>query len=415
VHARLNFVLDPLEATMMIASSRAGATLRAAQKETFSSTSDDSGVRTPPREDPDKYKRLGEELDDVKRRAVARMGAEDVAHVRRLNRFSRGMEIAGRLLIMLSPEPITFALGVGALWVHKQLQATEIGHTALHGAYDRLPGAEAFASKTFRWDTPIDEASWRMAHNVRHHGNTNVAGKDPDVDFGPVRLTSQTPHNAFHKWQLPFALATIFPLFALTINLHVTGVTEAIAPEDRPLHFLEDRSKASKRAAFRKALRKFAPYYLYNFLLFPLIAGPFFFKVLLGNVLAEVLRDIYSACTIFCGHVGHDVESFPQGAKAHGRVEWYAMQIAATNDFEVSRPVSVLCGGLDRQIEHHLFPQLPPQRLREIAPEVRAICERHGIAYKTDTWGRTLKKALGHIRRLADDGAVVTEIVREMS
>jgi fatty acid desaturase len=50
--------------------------------------------------------------------------------------------------------------------------------------------------------------------------------------------------------------------------------------------------------------------------------------------------------------------------------------------------------GLDRQIEHHLFPTLPPARLREIAPEVRAICERHGVAYKTDTWRRRLQKAL---------------------
>ena len=102
------------------------------------------------------------------------------------------------------------------------------------------------------------------------------------------------------------------------------------------------------------------PYYLYNFVLFPVLAGPLFWKVLLGNVLAEVMRDVYSACTIFCGHVGHDVKSYPPGTRAHGRGQWYAMQVEATNNFEVSRPVSVLCGGLDRQIEHHLFPALPP-------------------------------------------------------
>ena len=90
------------------------------------------------------------------------------------------------------------------------------------------------------------------------------------------------------------------------------------------------------------------------------------------------------------------------------------MQVEATNNFEVSRPVSVLCGGLDRQIEHHLFPMLPPQRLREIAPEVRAVCERHGVEYKTDTWGRTLRKALAHIGDLADEGGVHA-VVREMA
>jgi linoleoyl-CoA desaturase len=404
---------------MIIESSRASAVV-CAPLTTVSTparnSDDESGVHAQPQGD--KYRALADDLDDVKRRAMARMGAEDVTYVRRLNRFSRGMEIAGRLLIMLSPEPVTFFLGVGALWVHKQLQSTEIGHTALHGAYDRLPGAEAFASKTFRWDTPIDEASWRLAHNVRHHGNTNVAGKDPDVDFGPVRLTTQTKHNAFHRWQLPFALAIVFPLFAFTINTHVTGLSEALTPDDRPLHFLADRTQASRLGAWKKALRKYVPYYLYNFVLFPLLAGPLFFKVLLGNVLAEVMRDLYSACTIFCGHVGHDVKSFPEGTRAHGRGEWYAMQIAATNDYEVSRPVSVLCGGLDRQIEHHLFPQLPPQRLREIAPEVRAICARHGLEYKTDSWGRTLKKALTHIADLARNappGEALGEIVREMS
>jgi linoleoyl-CoA desaturase len=362
----------------------------------------------------ERYRGFGDELDEIKKRAFSRVGAEDVAYVRRLNRFSRGMEVAGRLLICLSPEPVTFLLGVAALWVHKQLQSTEIGHTALHGAYDRIPGGEGFESRRFRWDTPIDEASWRYAHNVRHHGNTNVYGKDPDVNFGPVRLTEQTPHSKDHRWQLLFALAVIFPFFAFVINTHVTGLSEAILPEDRPLFMLPDRSKASRRAAIKKALRKYVPYYLYNFVLFPVLAGPFFWKVLLGNVLVELCRDVYSAATIFCGHVGHDVKSFPEGKRAHGRGEWYAMQVEATNDFEVSLPVSILCGGLDRQIEHHLFPTLPPQRLREIAPEVRATCERWGIDYKTDTWGRTLGKAFAHIGQLGRAGGP-REIIREMA
>jgi fatty acid desaturase len=365
-------------------------------------------------DDEERYRRFGEELDMVKARAVGRMGAADVTYVRRLNRFSRAMEVVGRVLIHFSPEPVTFVAGVLALWVHKQLQSTEIGHTALHGAYDRLPGAERFASKTFRWDTPIDEESWRHAHNVRHHGNTNVFGRDPDVHFGPVRLTEQTPFSREHRWQLPFALAVIFPFFAFVINTHVTGLSDALVGDDRPLGNLPDRSRESVRLAWKKALRKYVPYYLYNFVLFPVLAGPFFWKVLLGNALAEVMRDIYSACTIFCGHVGHDVESYPAGARAHGRGQWYAMQAESTNNFQVSLPVSVLCGGLDLQIEHHLFPQLPPPRLREIAPEVRALCERYGVAYKTDTWGRTLRKALAHIERLGREGGP-RAIVREMA
>lgn len=131
-----------------------------------------------------------------------------------------------------------------------------------------------------------------------------------------------------------------------------------------------------------------------------------FWKVLLGNWLAETLRDLYSAATIYCGHVGDDVAAYDEGTRAHGRGEWYAMQVEATNDFEVSLPVSILCGGLDRQIEHHLFPRLPPNRLREIAPAVRAACEAHGVSYKTDSWGRTLVKALSHVKALSLTDAV---------
>ncbi len=131
-----------------------------------------------------------DELDALKRRTLLRIGADDVAYVRRLDCFSRTMEITGRALIHMSFEPGGFLLGVLALAVHKQLQTAEIGHSALHGAWDKLAGAERFTSRTFRWDTPIDEASWRHAHNVRHHRMTNIAASDPDVRFGPVLSSS---------------------------------------------------------------------------------------------------------------------------------------------------------------------------------------------------------------------------------
>jgi linoleoyl-CoA desaturase len=369
-------------------------------------------------DDVERFRRFGEELDAVKARTLARMGAEDVAHVRNLNRFSRTMEVAGRVLIHFSPEPMTFTLGVVALFLHKQIQATEIGHTALHGAYDKLPGAGRFSSKTFRWDAPIDEESWRYAHNVRHHGGANVAGKDPDIHFGTIRLTRETPYNPHHRWQLATALGIVFPNFLFFIGSHVCGLNDAYFDNGRPdkLDILPDRSKESMRLAWRRGLRKYVPYYLYNYFFFPMLAGPMFWKVLLGNWLAETMRNVYSAATIFCGHVGDDVASYEAGTRAHGRGHWYAMQAEATSDFEVSLPISILCGGLERQIEHHLFPQLPPRRLREIAPEVRAICEKYGVRYRTGSWGQMLRKALSHIAELSHDegGARVPELVRYM-
>ena len=367
----------------------------------------------------DELRRFAEELDQIRTRAEARVGADDVRAVKRLDRFSRTMELVGRLLIHFSIEPIGFLAGVAALWLHKQLQATEIGHSALHGAWDGLPGAERFYAQRYRWDTPIDEASWRRGHNIRHHQYTNIAGRDPDIHFGPVRLTRQTPHAPHHLWQLPFALLVAFPTFAFSMSLHFSGLLDVYAGRGQELDFLPERSRAAIVDAHKRALRKWAPYYLYNFVLFPLLAGPGFAKVLAGNALAELLRDLYSAATIYCGHVGPQTASYAKGTRARGRGAFYAMQVEATNNFEVSRPISILCGGLDRQIEHHLFPHLPPNRLREIAPEVRAACERHGVRYRTASWPRTLAAALGHIRTLSRDAgggvAGLRAVARQMT
>lgn len=346
---------------------------------------------------------FGKEIDAIKERMLAKVGDEDLAYVQRLDRLSRAAEIVGRTLIHFSFEPVSFGLGVSALWLHKQLEATEIGHTALHGAYDRFPEAEKFHSKRYYWDTPIDEESWRLGHNVKHHGNTNLAGKDPDIHFGPVRLTDKTPHKLKHYTQLPTTLGLLFPNFGFLMNLHFTGVLDVWFDNGQAsgLDFLPDRSLKSAAQAYRRALRKYVPYYFKNYVAFPALAGPFFWKVLLGNWLAEVGRDVYSAATIFCGHVGDEVKSYAPDQKAESRGEWYAMQVEATNNYEVSKPISVLCGGLDKQIEHHLFPTLPPERLREVAPEVRAVCERHGVEYKTGSWGGVLGKALRHIGKLS--------------
>ena len=80
----------------------------------------------------DRYRAFGEEVQAIYKDAQSKMGAEDVRYIKRLNWFSRAMEGVGRGLIHFSFEPVGFSAGVLALWVHKQLQTTEIGHTVLH-------------------------------------------------------------------------------------------------------------------------------------------------------------------------------------------------------------------------------------------------------------------------------------------
>ncbi len=360
--------------------------------------------------DAERFRSFGSAIDAIRKRAQAKVGAEDLHYIRTVDRVSRVAELVGRTLIAVSPGPLLFTAGVVSLWAYKQLQATEIGHSTLHGAYNRIEDAGKFHSKQHVWQVPIDEESWVRGHNGRHHGLTNVAGQDADINFGPIRLTADTPHRWFHYFQLPFTLFVLFPNFTGGMNLHFTGVSDVWLGREGEFDFIEDRSPASIRDAHRRALRKSIPYHAKEFLMWPTLAtvafgwwqGPLVFaKSVAGNWLSERLRDIYTAATIQGGHVGEHTASYPEGTVPAGKGERYAMQVDATNNFEVPRIVSVFCGALDLQIEHHLFPTLPPNRLREVAPEVRAACEAHGVEYRSDTWGRTLYQALAQIARLS--------------
>ena len=364
---------------------------------------------------------FGRAVDAIRKRVEAEVGDEDVRYVVNLNRFSRAMEVAGRALIHFSPEPASFTAGVLALWVHKQLQAIEIGHTALHGAYDKLEGAGKFHSKTFRWEIPIDEASWHIGHNVKHHQYTNIARKDPDVNFGSIRLTDRTPHRFEHYVQVPTTFLFSWPFFGVSMNAHFTGLLDIYGASGWADEYdvIERKDWTTIKEVHRVALRKYVRHALKEYVLFPALAGPFFWKVALGNFLSSRMRDLYSAATIYCGHVGEDVASYPEGTRARGRGQWYAMQVEASNNFTVAGPFNILCGGLEHQIEHHMFPKLAPHRLRQIAPEVRAACHEHGVDYRCESWGRTLWKAVKHVARLSlpvgGPVAAVRRVAREMA
>jgi linoleoyl-CoA desaturase len=301
------------------------------------------------------------------------------------------------VLIHFSFEPIGFALGVLFSWVYRQLQTAEIGHTVLHGTFDRFQDAGKFRAAEFSWDTIMDEEAWRYSHNLCHHIYTNIEGRDPDIGSDFQRLIGRGPHKKIHLLQLPLTLLFVVPNFGPLVSIHYSGLLYRW--RTRP-SFLVDRSPLWMTTMKRRALLKFARKYGKEYVLFPALAGPFFWKVMLGNYLSSLMTSIFTAAVNYCGHVGERVHDFGPDTKAHSRGEWYKMQIESTNNFEVSRPLSILCGTLDRQIEHHLFPRLPTNRLHEVAKDVRAACEAHGVEYRTDTWPRTLRGVCQRIAAL---------------
>jgi linoleoyl-CoA desaturase len=351
---------------------------------------------------PKKFQAFAAELDALREEITQQLGNKDVQYIRRLRKASRLAETVGRLLIHFSLDPLTWSSGILALWLHKQLEATEIGHNALHGAWDRFPEAKAFHSQNFKWDTPIEESSWKKGHNELHHFYTNILGMDPDLNFGPLRMSEKTPWAPHHLLQTGLFFVSAF-YFTWAINLHMTGLTDLSHPKSAEgyANSLPDRSPKSIAKAALLSAKKMIPYSLYNFVFWPALAGPFWLKVLTGNLLADCLRDIYTCATIYAGHFGEDLEYYEKSSRPKGRGEWYKAQIEGAHNFKIPKALSLLCGALDYQIEHHLFPKLPPNRLREIASRVRKICERYGVRYQKASWGKTLQQALTKITKMS--------------
>ncbi len=344
---------------------------------------------------PKVFESFAHEIAAVGEEVKSKLGPEDVSYLKKINKLSRSSEILGRFLIHISIDPVTWWLGVVSLGMHRQLETAEIGHSALHGVWDGLKGAEPWDSKKFKWATPVDEDSWKKEHNILHHQYTNIVGSDPDLNYGVLRVTEKTRWIPYHLIQASQFFWTA-PIFIWMIAVHATGLTDILHPsnDDSYAPVLPNKQPKTILKSLKRTLKKMVPYSLYEFVFWPLLAGPFWWKVLGGNLTADMLRNVYSSAMIYAGHFGDDLKYFDKEYKAHGRGEWYKAQVEAAHNYTVPGFVSVLCGALDHQIEHHLFPKLPPNRLREIAPKIEKICKRYQVRYNKGSWGNNLSAAL---------------------
>lgn len=103
-----------------------------------------------------------------------------------------------------------------------------------------------------------------------------------------------------------------------------------------------------------------------------------------GNISAQVIRNLWSFAVIYCGHLPEGNYSFTeQKMEAETKGQWYFRQILGSSNFEGSLWVHIMSGHLSHQIEHHLYPDLPAWRYREMGPKVEEICGRYGIPYQT--------------------------------
>jgi len=341
---------------------------------------------------PDQLDALGREFDAIRQSVVDELGQTDVDYIRRMIRVQRGLEIAGRAALFAWWLPPAWIAGVTALGISKILDNMEIGHNVMHGQYDwtRDP---ALQGTKFDWETACPGDQWRHSHNYLHHTYTNILGKDRDLGYGVLRMSED------QRWSPVFLLNPVFAgLLALNFDLGVM------------MHDVEvenigkgGRSWADAWTVLRAGLKKTARLMAKDYVLFPALAGPAgFVPVALGNLAANVMRNLWAFAIIFCGHFPAGTHEFTiDECEGESKGHWYFRQLLGSANIRGSRLFHILSGNLSHQIEHHLFPDLPARRYAEIAPKVREVCERYGLPYNTDRFSKQLGSVFAKIVRLA--------------
>jgi linoleoyl-CoA desaturase len=281
-------------------------------------------------------------------------------------------------------------------------------HDGNHGAYSNkswinnllgyslnLVGASAF--------------SWKMQHNVLHHTYTNVHEQDEDIDSrGALRLTPHTEWKWFHKYQFIYAwllygLMTLLWMFVKDF--------ERLARYER--NGMLKRQQANPPREWTILIITKIVYISYIFIL-PLLITPWaWWQIIIGMVIMHYITGFLLAIIFQPAHVIEGTEFPLPDEKDTLENNWAIHQLHTTTNFgNKSRLFSWYVGGLNFQIEHHLFPNVCHVHYRKIAKIVKATAEEFELPYKSvETFRQALK---GHLRLLKQLGqkpeAVADEI-----
>jgi NADPH-dependent stearoyl-CoA 9-desaturase len=345
-----------------------------------------------------------QELDDIRARVLSHLGEEDARYVKTLLWLSRGLVVLGRGLLVLGAWfwP-TWWLGVLALTVSHLIETMELGHNLMHGQFNWM-NDRRFSGKDFRWGFACEPEDWRHFHNLTHHHYANVLGRDRD--YGSLRLSAEKPWRPAHLAQ-PFMALVSAVSFEWGVAVHNLQLERRKAdPEGfaRRHGALWPRTRArmafiARReyvwwplvgAAAGAALAWATAGQVSGHAMWAAWTGAWQggTAVLLGNVMASVFRSVWGFFIIACGHFTAEAHMFDEADLAgETKAQWYLRQVLSAANFRGGTWLQVLSGHASHQIEHHIYPDLPSNRLAQIAPWVEEVCKRHGVPYNTGSLG----------------------------
>ena len=264
-----------------------------------------------------------------------------------------------------------------------------IMHDANHGSYSSRPLVNRLLGFTLDL-VGGSSLLWRSKHNILHHTYTNVHELDDDLDVPSIlRFSPIAPLKPWHRFQQWYA----FPLYCLLTLLWVVESDFNKYISGRIGRYELPRPSAGETALFISA-RLF--YFGYT-----LVLPMFFYPVLHVVGYFLLLHAIAGLSLSLVFQVAHVVggRTFVEADDVQGVIdnEWAIHQVETTANFAAnSRIARWYCGGLNYQIEHHLFPRTCHIHYPAISGIVEQTCKEFGIDYVSYP---TFRSALSEHRR----------------
>ncbi|REJ85192.1 MAG: acyl-CoA desaturase [Bacteroidetes bacterium] len=272
-----------------------------------------------------------------------------------------------------------------------------IMHDGAHGSLSKNPVINRLAALTLNM-LGASSFLWNIKHNVIHHTFTNVDHVDDDILNEPFfRMTPSQKRRKFHKYQhlyFPFAygLMYMFWVFVLDIKKYLT---RRIAGKSNIQIRLKDHIGFWLTKIFYAFFYIVLPLWYYTVPAF--ILGFLVFAITTGLVISVVFQ---------LAHTVEETEFIQPPQKdetTYLESDWATHQIKTTANFATrNKIVTWMTGGLNFQVEHHLFPKISHVHYPALAPIVKQVCTEHGLPYHEQ---RTLGKAIAsHVRFLYNLG-----------
>ncbi|HEX2357977.1 MAG TPA: acyl-CoA desaturase [Micromonosporaceae bacterium] len=221
---------------------------------------------------------------------------------------------------------------------------------------------------------------WVDKHN-RHHAHPNQEGKDPDVAIGALAFTTEQANaksGRVTRFIARHQRYMFFPLLLLeAVQLHKSSVQAVL------------RRRLRNRSWEALTLGLHAAGYLTATLL---VLSPV--KALAFIAVHQALFGLYLGCSFAPNHKGMPMLS------ADDQADFLRRQVLTSRNVRGGWLIDFTLGGLNYQIEHHLFPSMPRPNLRRAQSLVRAFCQRHGIPYCETTLLRSYAQTLRHMHEV---------------